>query len=315
MKNKFVLAVLIFFVFSVGAKAQSHLSTPKIVKGLYITIDTFENDRLMENIQKIYQETSINTLVIDVRSNGINAFVIKNKKAKEKLDKLHSLNLYLVARIIVFWKPNGWFDPESEIRWKQVAQASRLAIDLGFDEINYDYVRYGGPREPKSRTPIEKRQPVIKSFFDYLDKEVAQKNSKPISVDIFGTTFLRPEMSIGQKVQDAAEHFDFIMPMVYPSHWAPGTFGIKDPGRASYEIIYKSLSEGWKTISKDKKNKSKLRPWLQAFGLDSIFPFRTMAYGANEVKDQIRACYDAGCSGWVLWNPSSKYERYIDALK
>ncbi len=305
----------ILFLFSANVALSDHLPTPKTVKGLYVTIDTFSDDKLMSGIKNICKETSINTLVIDVRSNGINAFTIKNSKAKNKLEELHSLNLYLVARIIVFWKPKGWFDPDSLDRWKQVVRSSKLAIDLGFDEINYDYVRYGGPREPKSSTPIAQREANIKSFFSYLEKEVGQKLSVPISVDIFGTTFLRPEASIGQKSQDAAEYFNFIMPMVYPSHWASGTFGIKDPGRASYEVVYKSLSEGWKNISKDKNNKSQLRPWLQAFGLDSIFPFKTMAYGSGEIKDQIRACYDARCSGWVLWNPSSNYNRFIDALK
>lgn len=298
-----------------SAQEVKHIETPKEVRGLYVTLETFQEERLLNPIIDLCKRTSINTLVIDVRSNGTNAFVIRNERARQRIDKLHSMGLYLVARIIVFWKPQGWFDPESQRRWNEIARASMLAINLGFDEINYDYIRYGGPHEPQSLTPIEQRTPVIRNFCQYLKKEVGDKSGRPISVDFFGVTFLKPEPGIGQRVEDFIENFDYVMPMSYPSHWSPGTFGVKDPGRAPYEMVYKSLAIGWKRVADDSKRKAQLRPWLQAFGVNAIFPLKLMPYTAEDVREQIRACYDAGCAGWVLWNPSSEYTKFEQALK
>jgi hypothetical protein len=317
MKARAVLVAVIFALGSGTSLAQEakHINTPKEVRGLYVTLETFEEERLLEEIIELCKRTSINTLVIDVRSNGTNAFVIKNERARKRIDRLHSMGLYLVARMIVFWKPQGWFDPSLQARWNQVAKASLLAINLGFDEVNCDYVRYGGPHEPKSATPTEQRTPTIRSFCQFLKKEVGDKSGSPISVDFFGVTFLKSEPGVGQRVDDSIENFDYVMPMSYPSHWSPGTFGVKDPGRAPYEMVYKSLTAGWKRVADDSRRKAQLRPWLQAFGLDSIYPMRLMSYSSKDVSEQIRACKDAGCVGWVLWNPSSKYEHYEQALK
>jgi hypothetical protein len=313
-------ATVIFFALALlaqGSLAQetTYVVTPKVVKGLYITLETFEEQKLLDGIIDLCKRTDINTLVIDVRSNGVNAFVIKNERARKRIEVLHGMGLYLVARMIVFWKPDGWFDPASERRREEVVRASRLAINLGFDEINYDYVRYGGPREPQSLTPMEQRTPIIRDFCRYLKKEVGDKTGKPISVDFFGVTFLKSELGVGQRVEDAIDNFDYVMPMVYPSHWSVGTFGIKEPGKAPYEMVFRSLTIGWKKFVDDPKRTAQLRPWLQAFGVESIYPLRLMPYVAKDVEEQIRACYDAGCVGWVLWNPSSKYERYEQALK
>ena len=101
---------LIAVIFALGfgmssAQEIKHVDTPKDVRGLYITLDTFQEDRLLNGIIELCKRTSINTLVIDVRSNGTNAFVIRNERAKQKIDQLHSMGLYLVARMIVFGNP------------------------------------------------------------------------------------------------------------------------------------------------------------------------------------------------------------------
>ena len=317
MKKLFRLFVFLLVASAVTVRAQGmdHVATPKEVRGLYVTLDTFQDRRMLDSIIEICKRTSINTLVIDVRSNGVNAFVIKNEKARKRLEQLHAMNLYLVGRMIVFWRPNGWFDPGSQRRWDEIARASKLAINLGFDEINYDYVRYGGPHEPKSPTPMEQRTPIIRDFCRFLKREVGDKTGRPISVDFFGVTFLKPEPGVGQRIEDSIDNFNYVMPMAYPSHWSPGTFGVKDPGRAPYEMVYKSLTAGWKRVANDPNRKAQLRPWLQAFGLDSIYPMKFMSYTAKDVAEQIRACHDAGCVGWVLWNPSSKYSQYEQAIK
>jgi hypothetical protein len=314
-KSMIIFLALALLVQNLLAQETTHIATPRVVKGIYVTLETFQEQKLLDGIIDLCRRTNINTLVIDVRSNGVNAFVIKNEKARKKIEILHEMGLYLVARMIVFWRPDGWFDPASERRREEVVRASKLAISLGFDEVNYDYIRYGGPHEPQSSTPIEQRTLIIRDFCVYLRKEVGDKTGKPISADFFGVTFLKSEPGVGQRVEDAINNFEYVMPMSYPSHWSAGTFGVENPGKAPYEMVFKSLTIGWKKFVDDPKRIAQLRPWLQAFGVESIYPLRLMSYTAKDVEEQIRACYDAGCVGWVLWNPSSMYERYEQVLK
>ena len=147
-RSMVIFLALALLVQNLLAQETTHIATPRVVKGIYVTLETFQEQKLLDGIIDLCRRTNINTLVIDVRSNGVNAFVIKNEKAIKKIEILHKMGLYLVARMIVFWRPDGWFDPASERRREEVVRASKLAISLGFDEVNYDYIRYGGPHEP-----------------------------------------------------------------------------------------------------------------------------------------------------------------------
>ncbi len=285
-----------------------HIATPAVVKALYVTFYSFESPKKLQEVISNLEKNEFNSLVIDVRSDGSGLFDINNEKVKGILSGLHDKNIYLIGRIVAF--KNGeksWYDPASRERWDQIATTSKSAYDLGFDEINYDYVRYGGPTEAQSQTPIEQRRPTIQAFFEFLNKEVRQKYGFPISADIFGTTFINPEAGIGQSLEDAAQNFDYIMPMPYPSHWALGTFGIKHPGTEPYQTVFQALTAGWAKVKDDPKRIASLRSWIQAFNIESISPWKLMDYTPQDIDAQIRACTDAGCTGWALWNGFSTY--------
>ncbi|PJE51156.1 MAG: hypothetical protein COV29_02690 [Candidatus Yanofskybacteria bacterium CG10_big_fil_rev_8_21_14_0_10_36_16] len=280
---------------------------PSIVKAVYLTVTSVSNSDKLSGILKNLEGTEINALIIDIRSNGQNVLFMENEKVKNILNHLHSKGFYLIARIVVFNAGKSWYDPGNKNRWRVVADSSLLALSLGFDEINYDYVRYGSVNEPKSNTPVSERRGVIKSFFEFLREEVGNKTGKPISVDIFGITFLKPSNTIGQALEDAAENFDYVMPMPYPSHWSQGSFGFENPAHHPYDVVYKSLISGWNKTKDNPATRAKLRTWVQAFNLDSHY--RYYKYSEEHIRAQINACYDAGCVGWALWNPNNRYDR------
>ena len=286
-----------------------HIATPSTVKALYVTFYSFESPKKLQQVVSNLEKNNFNALVIDVRSDGTGLFDINDSKVKEILSGLHDKHIYLIGRIVAFKNgESAWYDPASRERWDQIANTSKFAYDLGFDEINYDYVRYGGPTEAQSKTPIEQRRPTIQAFFEFLNKEVRQKYGFPISADIFGTTFINPEAGIGQNLEDAALNFDYIMPMPYPSHWALGTFGIKHPGTEPYQTVFQALTTGWAKVKNDPKRIASLRSWIQAFGIESISPWKLRDYTPQDIDSQIKACTDAGCVGWALWNGFSNYQ-------
>jgi hypothetical protein len=291
-----------------------YLDTPQMLKGLYVTFYSFESKTKFNEIIAAAEKNGINALIIDVRSDGTALFDFSDYNAKYTFSQLHDKGIYLIARVVAFKvSDTKWYDPSSKERWNQIADISKRAIDLGFDEINYDYIRYGGPSEARSDTPIAEREPIIKSFFEFLNKEVRQKYGRPISADIFGITFINADAGIGQSLEDAAQNFDYIMPMPYPSHWALGSLGIAHPGNQPYQIVYQSLTKGWIKIKDDPLRVAQLRSWIQAFDIESISPWKLRPYTAVDIQDQIKACTDAGCVGWSLWNGFSTYKDFANA--
>lgn len=294
--------------FALFAAEPPHLPTPSTVKGVYINHSILGTPRFW-NLVEMTERTELNTFVIDIHSHGGAPILGSDETARALLTKLHEKNIYCIARVVVFQGGNsGWHDPSSRERWEQVRAASFRAIAVGFDEINYDYVRYGAANEPKSATPVKERAAVIRSFWKFLKEEVRDAVNQPISVDIFGYTFLAPQHSIGQSVEDAILYFDYVMPMPYPSHWSKGSFGLDIPGHHPYETVHQSLDKGWERVKNQTGRIAELRVWIQAFGLASISPLRKYHYGPTQVRAQIKACEDSGCVGWVLWNANSAYQ-------
>ena len=173
---------------------------------------------------------------------------------------------------------------------------------------------------------ITPRHEVIKSFFKYLREQLP--NIK-ISADLFGlSTINNNDLGIGQIIEDAYEYFDYVAPMVYPSHYAKMFLGYKNPSQYPYEVIKYSMDSALNklmiynrqlTINSNSTStenlkpntynlKTKLRPWLQDFALGSD-------YDAKMIKKEIQAVYDSASStpelinGWMLWNPSNIYTR------
>ena len=286
----------------------THLTTPEMLKGFYVTFYSFESKAKMNQVIAEAEANGINSLIIDVNSDGGPLFDFKDNTVKQMLANLHSKGFYLIARVVAFKiSDKQWYEPGSHARWEQLADISKRANEVGFDEINFDYVRYGGPSEATSTVPVEQRRPNILAFFEFLNKEVRQKMGIPISADVFGVTFVEPQAVIGQDMEDAVKNFDYVMPMPYPSHWALGSFNIAHPGNEPYEIVYQSLLDGWNKVKDNPERIAKLRSWIQAFNIESITPWKLRVYTPTDIQDQIKACLDNSCVGWALWNGFSTY--------
>lgn len=242
------------------------------------------------------------------------------------LQELKEKNIYTIARLAVFqdpilaekkpewalkdkdgglwrdWKGLAWVDSSLKEVWDYNLAVAKEAVSMGFDEINLDYIRFpsDGPLDdivyPFFNKHLSKND-VMHQFFKYFGQNLAVL---PVysSVDLFGMTLWQDDgLNIGQRVEDAAPYFDYICPMVYPSHY-PATFeGYKNPAKYPYEIVYESLIRSEERV---KNSRAKIRPWLQDFDLGAV-------YDAEMVKKEIQASYDANTAGWLLWNARNRY--------
>jgi hypothetical protein len=206
------------------------------------------------------------------------------------------------------WKDRSghmWLDPYDKRNWDYLAQTVDYAMSVGFPEIQLDYVRF--PSEGKSKTqvftnkakygdPKAKPEDVIAAFANFIRNKVKAHNCQ-FSADIFGIiSSSKSDQGIGQELEKIAAPFDAVSPMVYPSHFAKGEYGIPDPNKAPYAIILKSLTD-YKRRIPDKD----VRPWLQDFSLFGV------KYGGDQVRAQIKAEYKVGYKGFLLWNAGNHY--------
>jgi hypothetical protein len=316
---------------------------PETVKGIYVTAWTAGGTKKLGKLLDIVERTELNSMVIDVRDSGemyfktgialadeTGATTVAVVKPETLFAKLKKRNVWPIARVAIFrdnfvpkkypqravqrpdgslWKDrsgNTWLDPYNKKNWEYIARTVDFALDLGFPEIQLDYVRF--PSEGKmdsmrfpartsySKTEVDPAQ-VIAEFCDYIGKRVRDRGAQ-YSADIFGiiSSSTTTDQGIGQSLEIIAKPFDVISPMVYPSHYAKGEYGVKDPNRSPYAIVKKSLQD-----YKDKVPEAKVRPWLQDF---SLFGVR---YGAKEVRAQIKAAKELGYEEYLLWNAGNNY--------
>ncbi len=197
-----------------------------------------------------------------------------------------------------------WLDPYNKKNWEYIAATVDFALKVGFPEIQLDYVRF--PSEGRKLAQVfpamkswgkdlPDKNDLIPQFSAYI-RERVKKAKAVYSADLFGIISSgTADQGIGQTLAKLAESYDVICPMVYPSHFAKGEYNIKDPNRAPFEIITKSLGDYKKKIPK-----ARIRPWLQDFSLG--YP-----YGAKEVQAQIKASRALGYNEFLLWNAGSKF--------
>ncbi|KKR88901.1 MAG: hypothetical protein UU85_C0001G0088 [Candidatus Wolfebacteria bacterium GW2011_GWA2_42_10] len=212
-------------------------------------------------------------------------------------------------------KKLAWIDPASKEAWDYNIAIAKDATNRGFDELNFDYIRFAsdgnlGDMEFPYWDGKSPKSEVIKNFFKYLREQLPDAK---ISADFFGlATINNNDLGIGQIIENAYQYFDYVSPMVYPSHYAAGFLGYKNPANYPYEVVKYSMDSAINKLASSTLNfKSKLRPWLQDFDLGAD-------YDAQAVRKQIQAIFDAGSStpelinGWMLWNPSNNYT--VEAL-
>jgi hypothetical protein len=207
------------------------------------------------------------------------------------------------------WKDKnglGFIDPNSTAYWNYPVAIAREAHSIGFDEINFDYIRFptdGDMTDMQFATPPDSTKvQVMTSFFTYIHDHLAPEGIVT-SADIFGqTTVERGDMGIGQVLENVLPYFDYVAPMTYPSHFTDGFLGYDKPAKHPGPIIQETMMSAVERAAAIGQSALKLRPWLQAFDLGAI-------YTPDMVKAQIQGVYDAGLTSWMLWDPANRYNR------
>lgn len=264
---------------------------------------------------------------------------VRVKDLKEFIQELHKKNIYVVGRVAVFqdayfvkhrpdlavktkdgqsvWKDRkgiSWIDSGSREYWDYIVLIAKESHKIGFDEINFDYIRFPSDGNMQDISfPFSSSTPkaiVMRNFFEYLHTKIEgdpDLKGLKTSADLFGmTTTATDDMGIGQVLENALPYFDYVMPMVYPSHYPANYEGFTEPESMPYDIIKISMKSALDRAnalaSTTGRTVAELRPWLQDFGL-------RVKYGPDEVRAQIKATNDVGLDSWILWSPSNKYTR------
>jgi hypothetical protein len=289
-------------------------------------------------IEKI-SGTVLNTVVIAVKevdgkvyipgvetAHKIGAYDAAIPNPEKMVAEFKAAGQYPVARVVVFkdkvlpkkrpdlgvktpsgelWRSrNGalWADQYSREVWDYNLEVAVRAARAGFEEIQFDYIRYpseGDTKQCRYSRPHSMKTAMenLGAFLRYAREKLAPYNVK-ISADVFGlTTSSNDDMGIGQDLRVLAENSDYVYPMMYPSHYYPGEYNLKHPNASPFKVINRGLKDAMGRMGKDY---AKLRPYLQDFSLG-------WPYGAPEVRAQIMATRYNLLESWVLWNPSNKY--------
>lgn len=327
----------------VNSGTKSHVSKPEHVKGVYMSSWVAGSKSVRDPLTNLIYDTEINSVIIDFKdSSGIISIpagpdaspdrsAAASRRAlglKEYIDELHAHDVYVIARLATFQDPVyskrhpgdavqtsdggiwidrhglSWVDASSEPFRTYMLDLSLEAYELGFDEINLDYIRFPTDGKGDKIFPIsqnKKKQDVITEFLVFMKDGLSSKDI-PLSIDIFGQVVTdRNDMDIGQYYEDLVVHVDAISPMIYPSHFYPGYKNLSSPERSPYETIRFSLSDAL-----NRKNtlgvETEIRPWLQDFSVE-------IPYGKAEVVAQIQAAHDLGIDSFLLWDPKNRYTK------
>ena len=370
-----------------------HVPLPDQVKAIYMTSCVAGTPSFRQDLVELMQETEINSVIIDVKDySGTISFrptssawlpAWENSRCgardmREFIAELHELGIFVIARITVFqdpfhakrfpeqavkradgvtvWEDHkglSFIDVSARDYWDHIIELSVESYNLGFDELNFDYVRYpsdGNMRDTLYTHSLASEHGAdkpanLEAFFVYLheamqDEErfsavrhegTGREKSIPwTSADLFGmTTTNYDDLSIGQVQERAVPYFDFIAPMVYPSHYPHDYLGLGDPNKHPYKIVHHAMKSGVDRLlatttsinsftherigtstpavyKKPVYKPSHLRTWIQDFNYGGT-------YGPEEVRAQIQASYDAGVMDWMIWAPSNRYTK--SALK
>ncbi len=320
-----------------------YIARPQNVKGIYVNFLTLGEGKFSELIELV-ESTEINAMVIDLKDDqgsltygrtqvpwAVEAEA-RGRFIEDPTDFMAQLaehHIYPIARIVAFkdslmaqhrpelallnsqgelWRDGGrqyWLDPYNKEVWKYVVALAREAAELGFREIQFDYVRL--PSDGNLRDIVYPAlddtavNMVIPLFLRYARASLAQYDVE-ISADVFGLVTSDPTgMGIGQHLESMAAEVDLLCPMIYPSHYGPGNLGIPDPDSAPYDTVYRSIYDALHRLERAGLDTA-VRPWLQSFTIRHV-------YRAEEIRAQIQAAERLGVHEFLLWNNGNFYNR------
>lgn len=295
--------------------------TPRVVRGIRVGPGAAGDDELFDRLLSLARDTAVNTFVFDTKQEGgklLYETVVADALAsgavepmydpRSRIAQAEAAGLYTITRIVVFedshrirFRPEeklagGWLDPRSRSAWDYNIAVAVEACELGFDEIQFDYVRFPAGRTATASGQLsltqEERVAAIEGFLAAA-RDALRPMGCAVSADIFAIVVsMEDDQGLGQRPEEISRQVDALSPMVYPSHYSPGWLGFADPNDHPYEVTRSAILDAQERLSPG----TILRPWLQAFWWSNA-----------QIRSAIRAAEDSGV-GWILWNIGSNYE-------
>jgi hypothetical protein len=303
-----------------AAHKQPARVVPDEIRGVHVTMAIAS---LPGRLEQYLGTPGLNAIELDVKDeNGyIGPGTYYNAKRAARL--VHSHGIYLIGRVVTFedpvlsekrpalairnsdgtvWHNNaglGWTNPYDRRVWAYNVNVAAAAAKAGFDEIQFDYVRFPSDGDlTQIRYPGRHPQAMrwtIPAFVQYAARRLHPLGVK-VSVDVFGLSATR-DLGIGQLPRRVSTYADAVYPMVYPSHYNEGEYGIAQPDDRPGAVVSRSLADFERALE---GRRTRLTPWLQDFSLG-----RT--YTLEDVRLQIAAAQAHHTNGFLLWNPEGVY--------
>ena len=307
---------------------------PKEIRGVHVTMALASLDGKLAEYTRI---PGINTIQLDVKDeNGEVAFhrlapplakrvgsAMRYYDPVKAAKQVHGEGLFLIGRVVCFedpilararpdlairtsggavWQNHaglGWTNPYEKRVWDYNLRIAQAAARAGFDEIQFDYVRFPSDGNIESAVFPGKRNEAmgvtIARFVHYATKRLKPMGVR-VSVDVFGLSATR-DLGIGQSPRRLSKIVDAIYPMVYPSHYGPGEYGLDSPVAVPGRTVGRSLRDFRRQM---RRGKAELVPWLEDFSFSGTTTL-------THVQEQIRAARRWKSGGFLLWNPSGVY--------
>ena len=295
---------------------------PTKVRGLHVGAKAAGDDAMYDYLLGLADETAVNTLVLDTKQEGgkvlydtavVGAHEIGAVEVwydpVQRIAQAREHGLYTITRVVVFEDSfrvrahpeeklaGPWVDPLAETAWDYNIALAVEACDLGFDEIQFDYVRFPSGQTGRASGQLnltqEERVGAIEGFLAKA-RDALRPKGCAVSADIFAIVVATPDdQGIGQRPEELSRQLDAISPMVYPSHYAPGWLGFPDPNDHPYAVTADAIEDALPRLDEG----TMLRPWLQGFW-----------WSNSQIRSSIQAAEDRDV-GWILWNAASNFDR------
>ncbi|PIR85293.1 hypothetical protein COU15_01375 [Candidatus Kaiserbacteria bacterium CG10_big_fil_rev_8_21_14_0_10_45_20] len=372
----------------------TYIKTPEPMYAIYMSQCVVGTPSFREKLVSLIESTALNAVVIDVKDyTGTLAFRTGDPQFQDAelvacgagdmkafLASLKEKGIYTIARITVFqdpfytkkypeqaaqsisrpgepWKDNkglAFVDVSSRDFWKYIADLAKHTHAIGFDELNFDYVRYPSDGPMSDAQYVDPNKPeALEKFFKYLYSEI-HPTGAVLSVDLFGyVTVLEDDLGIGQQLERALPYFDYIAPMVYPSHYNKGFAGLNNPNNDPHKVVYTSMKRAVEravatqtrvrtldgepilkeeTVSARYSDSGELltatttRMVPTGFYTKEVYDVRKLRpwlqdfdygkeYTPQDIERQIQATYDAGLTSWYFWDPANRYDSLSSYLR
>lgn len=332
------------------------------VKGIYVTSNSTQGAK-MDELVKFIKDSNLNTMVIDVKDdtgnitmklNTGNKQVDKNTldivDGKKLLKKLHDNNIYPIARIVTFkdtklanehpewtfrnsdgsvWtngKGDSFVNPFMKEVWKYDIDVAKAAAKAGFQDIQFDYVRFPegfenqadsltynkGEYKNSQMSSGDQRVDTITKFLEYANKELKPLGVN-VSADVFGySALVENAPGIGQSFPKISKNVDAISSMIYPSHWSNGDFGLQAPDTEPYKTVNRYIQKENSLLDTLGKDKPISRPWIQDFTASYLGAGNYIDYDAKAISEEVQALKDNGVNEFLLWNAGNDYTEGVN---